>query len=470
MKSLFSWLGLVVVALAVAVGLPIPAHAAPLDLTVAMHSFGGLIGAVATYNVTKSTDLNGLWRKVQDVLREATNFLFPEWDDLKAFKNANIDWSTREILAPLDLAEGSGIASIPEGGWEARPSTPNVVEATWTWVHLNGRFTLAKINKMIHMRNKAAFIADNLKFSGKKKIEALGQWVADSFYGFSTGVRAKVGTLVNNTTTAITVTLVDAYGIAGLGSAGVNGDDPYVSTNFRPNEYVAFIRAGALVANSIGQITSQDPTAGTIIVTFAVAPTLAAADSVVFANSLENTTLEGTDYNKGLQGVLEAMTSVSLMGISSAAQPRWKPAYSNTAATRFTPVQLRRMRQAIGNRGGGEMTDLRWTFGVENDVFAQLQAGVLFPDMKSLEMDGDPKAKGLTIKATRKMPPGYVFGWDRTSVRKMVLLPNDPTSPTWEDGEKIPDRSAYVFPVDYPLQIVWLNRGNLAYASNKTEQ
>lgn len=471
MKILSIWTSLIAVALAIISGLP--AHE--------LHAMGAnpfgvfhpamLIGAVATYNITTSkTDVNGLWRKVQDVLREATNFLFPEWDDLKGFKNANIDWSAREITAPFDLAEGTGIASIPEGGWEARPSSPNVVDATWTWIHLNGRFTVSKISKMIQQKNKAAMLADQMKFQGKKKLEALGQWIADNFYGFSTGVRGKVSALTNNTTVVITVTLKDAFGVAGLGSAGVNGDNPYVSQLFRVGEYVAFIRAGALVANGIGQITAQNAATPSIDVTFAVAPTLAADDSITFANSLENTTLEGTDYNKALQGVLEAMTSTSLMGISSAVQPKWKPAYANTTAGRFTPVQLRRMRQAVANNGGGELTDIRWTFGIENDVFAQLSAGVMFPDMKNLEMDGDVKARGLTIKTSRKMPPGYVFGWDRNSVRKMVLLPNDPTAPTWEDGEKIPDRSAYVFPIDYPVQIVWLNRGNLAYASGKSEQ
>jgi Zn-finger nucleic acid-binding protein len=126
------------------------------------------------------------------------------------------------------------------------------------------------------------------------------------------------------------------------------------------------------------------------------------------------------------------------------------------------------MKQAIKFTGGGKLTDIRWSTGVSNDVFSQLTAGLRYDDISAMEMDGSPRAKGITLDDTIHVPPGYVFGYDKKSVAKMVLLPK-PGKPAWDDGEKIPDRSAYVFPLDYPCQIVWLNRGNLAYASNKTE-
>lgn len=424
--------------------------------------------APATYAITTSkTDLNGLWRKVQSKLRVAANFMYQEWDDLLNFTNFDVDWSTREITAPFDLAEGVGIASIVEGGYEARPSSPAPVDASFTWCWLNGRFTVSKSSRIIQQKNAGAMLANQMKWQGRKKLEAMGRWISDSFYGFSTAVRAKVSSLVNNTTTVITVVLKDAHGIAGLGSTG---SAPFWVMNLvKKDEWVAFVRAGVLVANSIGQITLATPATPSVDVTFAVAPTLAANDQLVLANSLENTTLEGTDYNKGLNGVLDAMTSVSLQGISSATYPLWQPSYADTAAGRFTNIGLRRMKQAISNSGGGTLTDIRWSFGVENDVFAQLQAGLRYDDISAMEMDGNPRAKGVTMTSTRAVPPGYVFGWDRKSVGKMVLLPK-PDAPTWGDAEKIPDRSAYVLPLDYPCQMVWLNRGNLAYASAKTEQ
>lgn len=474
MKSMFGWLGAMALGvLAVASGfVPVPsgAHVAfrPEDLV--QFAVAGM--AAATYNITKSGgagSLKELWRKVQGTLREVVNFMFPEWDDFKAFKVENIDWSTREITAPLDINQGAGVASIVEGGWEARPSSPTVIDATWTWIHLNKRFTVSLMSEWIQQKNKAAMIASQMKFQGKKALEALGTWIADSFYGFSTGVRAKVSALANNTTTSITVTLKDMYGIAGLGSTGTPAP---VSTLFRPDEYVAFVRAGALVANSFGQISQSSflPNVPSFIVTFAVAPTLAADDSIVFANSLENTTLEGTDYLKSLVGFLEGYTSDTVLGVSATTYPKWAPGYADTAAGRLTPMKIRRMRQAVEQTGGGTLTDIRSSYGVENDLFAQLAAGVVFPGMDNLQVDGDFKIKGVKWKSSVKCPPGYVFGYDRNSIRKMVLLPEDPKAPTWGDGEKIPDRSGRVYPIDYPCQLLFLNRGNLAYASNKTEQ
>lgn len=424
--------------------------------------------APATYNITTSkTDLPGLWRKVQGKLRVAAEFMYPEWDDLLGFTNFDVDWSTREITAPFDLDEGTGVASIVEGGYEARPSSPAPVDASFTWCHLNKRFTVSKISKIIQQKQPGAMIAAQMKFQGRKALEAIGTWIADSFYGFSTGVRAKISSISAGAgTTAQTIVLKDAYGIAGLGST----TSPYfVAILATKGNYAAFVRAGALVANSIGLISATTPATPSIDMTFAVAPTLAANDQLVYANSLENTTLEGTDYNKSLTGVLEAMTAVSVQGISSATYPRWAPGYADTAAGRFTNIGLRRMKQAVSNTGGGTVTDLRWSQGVENDVFAQLQAGLRYDDISGMEMDGAPRSKGTTISAPRHAPPGFVFAWDKKSVGKMVLLPK-PGAPTWDDGEKIPDRSAYVYPIDYPCQMVWLNRGNLAYASNKTEQ
>jgi hypothetical protein len=423
----------------------------------------------ATYGITPSgsqyaNNLSGLWRKVQGELREATNFMFPEWDELQKLQNFNIDWSAREITSPFDLQEGAGVASLTEGGWEARPSSPTVIEGTYSWIHLNKRFTVSKISKMIQQKNAGAMIASQMVYQGKKAVEALKTYIADSFYGFSTGIRGKVVSSTGTTTAVITIK--DAYGIADLGSTGAPA---WVSTLFRPQEWIALIRTGALVANSFGRITAVDVNAPSITVVFDVAPTIQANDSIVFANSLENTTLDGTDYNKSLTGLLDMLTSVSLQGISSATYPKWAPAYTNTTAGRFNAIKLRRIKQGVSNSSGGSLTTIRTSDGVINDVFSQLSAGVAFPGMNNLELDGDVKMKGVDLQSSRHVPPGMVFGWDKKVLRKMVLLTSDPKAPTWEDGEKIPDRSGYVFPIDYPCQMVCLNRSGLAFESNKTE-
>lgn len=423
--------------------------------------------AAASYNVTSSkTDLQGLWRKVQvGTLREAANFMFKEWDDLESFRNFDVDWSTREITAPFDLAEGTGVASIVEGGWEARPSSPSVVDASFTWIHLNKRFTVSLISKLIQQRNRAAMLIPQFEHQGKKALQAVSHWIADSYYGFSTGVRAKVVSKTGTTTAVITIK--DAFGVAGLGSSAASGPQ-YVASLFHVGDWIALVRSGALVANSFGQITAVDPATPSITVSFAVDPTPTANDSIVYANSLENTTLEGTDYNKSLSGWLEAVSAVSLQGISSTTYPAWAPGYANTTAGDFTNLDVRRMKQAIRNTGGGTLNYLRWSDGVENSVFNQMQAAARFNDLYNMELDGSVTARGVDISTSRHVPPGAVFGADKAAVRKMVLLPR-PGRPAWDDLEKVQDRSMYVASIDYPCQMVWLNRGNLAYALNKTE-
>ena len=111
-----------------------------------------------------------------------------------------------------------------------------------------------------------------------------------------------------------------------------------------------------------------------------------------------------------------------------------------------------------------------WSNGVENDVTAQLQAGLRFSDAFSMEMDGMPKSKGVSFMTSRRVPDAHVFGVDRrNSVRKMVLLP-EPGSQAFSDGHKLQDDSGMVFSMDFPCQMVYTNRANMTLWNNLQEQ
>jgi len=89
-----------------------------------------------------------------------------------------------------------------------------------------------------------------------------------------------------------------------------------------------------------------------------------------------------------------------------------------------------------------------------------------------MEMDGNPKSKGVTFMSTLRVPDGYAFGFDsKRSIKKGTLL-SEPTEGgvSFNDGQKIPDRSGEVFSIDYPFFTFCENRGNLAYYSGLTEQ
>jgi hypothetical protein len=421
-------------------------------------------GATATYSVTTSkTDVNGVWRKVQAPLQEAAQYMVDEWDMLEDIQTFEVDWSAREITMPLDLSDDTGVASIPEGGFEARPSSPNPTDATLTWILFNARFTVSKTAKFIDLKNRQAMLERQIIFQGRKKLQAFARRIGEYFYGFSTGILATVASVAGDV-----VTVQNQYGIAGLGSTTA----PFKAANpFRVKEWVAVLNPTGPALRGIAQVAAQNIAGPTF--TFATGTTPAgtvANDYLVMANSVENTTLAGgTDYNNALIGLLDAMTSVSLQNVSSATFAKWATFYSDTTSTRFTGIKLRKAKQAILNNGGGTLNQIIWANGVENDVTAQLQAGLRFQDSFAMELDGMPKAKGVDIKTTRFVPDGFVFMFDRKSIRKLSLLPK-PGQPAWDDGYKLQDQSGFIFPIDYPCQLVYTNRANLAYAQNQSQQ
>lgn len=421
-----------------------------------------VIGAIATYGVsTSKTDINGVWRKVQAKLQVAAQFMVDEWDMLDEIQNFEVDLSAREITVPLDLADDVGIASIPEGGFEARPSSPNVVDATITWILFNGRFTISKTAKWLDQRMRRAMIERQLLFQGRKKLQAMARVVGHYFYGFSTATLAKVTSVAG-----AVLTIKDAYGIAGLHSTTA----PFRVTDFfKVGDFVAVLNPAGPAVRGIEKVTAVTAATPSITVANAVAGA-AANDLIVLANSLENDTanLSSTDRDAGYTGLLDILTSTSLHGVSSATEPKWAASTDDTAGGRFTGTKLRKLRQGINNNGGGKLDFILWSQGVENDVTAQLQAGLRFSNAFALEMDGAPKARGVTLKSTRFVPEGHVFGFQKRSLRKLTLIPK-PGTPAWDDGDKLQDQSGFIFPVDYPSALISINRGNFGRFASVTE-
>jgi hypothetical protein len=417
--------------------------------------------ATATYTPTRSdTDITGVWRKVQTPLQVAAQFMVDEWDMLDDVPKRQVDWSARLIEMPLDILDDYGIASIAEGGFEARPGSPNPVDATLTWILYNGRFTISKTARMIDEQNRRAMLERQIVFQGRKKLQAMARRLAFDFYGFATGYTSKVVSVASDV-----FTLKDAYGVAGLHSTNT----PYrVTDPFTVGDFVAVLNPTGPALRGIADITVV--TAATPSITLSSTPGSSAADDlIVFANSLENTTLAGgTAYNKALNGLLDIVTSTSLHNVSGATQAKWNAGYSDTGGGRFTGIKLRKAKQGIENNGGGTLNTMLWSQGVENDVVSQLQAGMRFTNAFAMEMDGSPKAKGVKIMSTRFVPEGYVFMFDRKSLKKMTLVPK-PGQPGWEDAYKLQDQSGYVIPLDYPCALTSDNRGNFGYVSGATE-
>lgn len=425
-------------------------------------------GAVDTYGVaTSKTTVNGVWRKVQAPLQVAAQFMVDEWDMLDSLKEFDVDWSAREITVPLDLSDDVGIASIPEGGYEARPGSPNPTDATLTWILLNGRWTISKTARWIDQINRAAMLERQLLFQGQKKLQAMARRLAEYMYGFSTSTIAKVSAYANPV-----ITLKDQYGIAGLGSTTA----PFSVTNqFRAGgvgqgDWIAVLNPAGPALRGIQRVITVTPGTPSITISADIAGTVA-NDLIVRADSLENTTLAGgTDRDNGLTGFLDSLTSTSLHGVSGATFDKWNPGFTDVTGGRFNGIRLMKARQSCMNKGGGEGLDnILYDQAVERDVVSYLQAAVRFSDPYGMQLDGSPKAKGITFRSTRFVPEGYAFGFLKSKLRKLVLLPK-PGTPSWDDAKPLIDQSGFIFAMDYPCQLVWLNRGNTAYWSGLSRQ
>ena len=419
--------------------------------------------AVATYTPTTSdSDLNELWRKVQIGVVEAFGFGVPEWNWLQKMKNFDVDWSTREITMELDLDDDINVASIPEGGKEARPASPVAVTATLVWILLNKRFTISKTAKFIsQQQGTRPMLVDQLKWQSKKAVQSIRRRVGEYFYGFSSGT---LGHLTANNTGTKSLDLDNMLGVASLGGTSANRR---VADLIRANEFYAILQSDGtfreiVQADSIARSTN-------IVTTIANMSTTADGDLLVHAASVQNTDNTGTDRNRAFVGILDQLTTASVHSFSSSTNARWDAALANTDGGRFTGVKLRKLKQAINNDGGGTLDTVVWTQGIENDVFSQLQAGLRFSDSFGMEMDGSPKSKGVKFMTTKRVPDGYVFGWDsKRSVGKGTLLP-EPGQQAFSDGKELIDDSGFIFSLDYPCFMATKSRANMGYYSGLQE-
>lgn len=417
--------------------------------------------AATTYNVTTSASgVNKIWRKVQGELGVGFGFDVPEYDTMGSLKDYKIDISAREITVPLDINEGAGIASIDEGALEAVPSSPNVEELTLNYVLFSGRFTASVTAQLLDTYQRAAELKRQMVYQGQKKLQDLARHWGDYFYGLSTGVLCQTSTAA--TQVSGTYTLTNGYGQSSISNAALIAD------KFKVGDRVALIRSSALVTNAIGTVTAVTPATPSIAITWNGSVTSMANDNVVKANSMENTTLVGTDFNRGMTGLIDMSLTASVHNLSSGSVPNWSAAYSKTTSGRFSSTEFIRGKQEIAFQGGGKADRIIMAPGVYRDAIA-LQGGVLrFNDPLALEMDADLKTNGVKLFQSKRAPSSWVFMYDSNSIRKLDIMPK-PDAPTWGDAVRLIDNSGYVVPILLLTQLVCLNRKNLAYWSGQTE-
>jgi len=418
------------------------------------------MAALSTTITTATSDLNKVWRKIQAKVAQAIQFDNAEWDMFDEFiAPEDTPWSAREVTVPLDINKKGGVASIKEGGYEAKPQSKNLEELTITLVHFNARFNISKLAKFGDEGSRNQVTRD-LALRGLQTVRALGEHWSDYVYGYSTGRLARTST--NATQASGTYTLDQGYDSTVTNAA-------YIADKFRIGDRVALIRSGSLVSNALGEVTAFSSSTPSIDVTWAGSVDSDANDIVVKANSMGNTDINDTDYNRGLVGFLDMAKTASVHGLSSASVADWDVALGDTNGGRITGIRLRQALDEIADEGGGKATHIVTTRGVYRDLIDLERASVRFSDPLSMEVDGNVKMKGVKIVATKKVPPGYAFVFDKSALSRWTLLPKPDGKFAWSDGKEYIDQSGYVFAVDMPCATIIKNRKKLAYFSGLTE-
>jgi len=416
--------------------------------------------ALTTTITTATSDLNKVWRKIQGKLAMAVQFDNAEWDMFDEFMAPEgTPWSAREVTIPLDIYKKGGVASITEGGYEAKPQSKNLEELTITLVHFNARFNISKLAKFGDEGSRNQVTRD-LTLRGLQTVRAMGEHWSDYVYGYSTGRLARTST--NATSASQTFTLDQGYDSTVTNAA-------YIADKFRVGDRIGVIRSAALVTNGLGTITAINTSTPTLTVTMDASCDVDANDIIVKANSVGATSIDDTDYNKGLVGFLDMSKTASIHGLSSSTAADWDVALADTNGGRITGLRIRQAIDEIADEGGGNVTHILTTRGVYRDLIDLERPAMRYSDPMGMEIDGNVKMKGRKIVQTKKVPPGYLFAFDKSALSRWTLLPKPDGSFSWADGKEYIDQSGYVFGMDMPCATLIKNRKKLAYFSGLTE-
>lgn len=422
------------------------------------------MAALSTTITTSTSDLNKVWKKIQGKVATAIQFDNDEWDMFDEFMAPEgTPWSAREVTIPLDIQKKGGIASIKEGGYEANPQSKNLEELTVTLVHFNGRFNISKLAKFGDEGSRNQVTRD-LTLRALQTVRAMGEHYADYVYGYSTAILARTSTDATQSSGAYTLD-------QGYDSTVTSG--AYICDKFKVGDRVAALDASnsnALLANGLGTVTAVTPATPSITVTWAGSVNTDAGDFIVKANSMGNTDINDTDYNRGLVGFLDMAKTASVHGLSSSSVADWAAGYASTSGGRMTGLRGRAAVDTIRDLGGGTVSHIVTTRGVYRDLIDYERSALQVTDPMSMEIDGNVKSKGRKIITTKKVPPGYAFLFDKKSLSRWALLPKPDGAASWGEGKEYIDQSGLVFAIDMPVATIIKNRRNFGYFSGLTEQ
>jgi hypothetical protein len=420
---------------------------------------------------TLSSAETAIYKKTNTDVMEAIKAFTEEYSWADDTPDIRIISSANEMRLVLDVNYETGVASIPEGGYEAEATSVAAQNGTLTPIQLNARYSFSTLYQdgWNNGQGKQGQIESQVRFQALKKMQAVQERFGQQFYGFTTGTMAVVKTTGGSSTTQTDIALKDPFGTTLIGSTSAN-QLAYLSGLFRPGEGVALIRSSAIqeFGTVIGAGTSGN---GFLNVTFNAAVTPTAGDLIVIANAVTDATLAGTDYNKWVVGLLDATTSASVHGLATSSAPNWA-SYQDTTGGRWSYAKQQKMINQLMNNGGVTMNRMVMAQGVWRDVVAGEGTALRYGNGDTFDFDWSFKAKQTKIMSSRLSPPGTIFGWNNKVFTKKMLSDKPPAEggPDIFAVDKVQDRGLVQASLNFVYLRACTNRAGMGAAFSLTEQ
>lgn len=423
-----------------------------------------------TYNYTTVASLNELHKKTNTAVKVALKRKTEEYDWFDDTPDELITPSANEMRLVLDVVyQPDTVAMIPDGGYEAAPTTAAPQHGVFTFVQANFRYSFTTLEQAYDKKGRAGQIQQQTLYSAIKCVEAFARKIGKQTYGFSTGTVAQVSATGSAGTTQNGVQLKNGYGST-LIPGGTQASNTYLSTLFRPNDPIALIRAGSLV--EFGTVVAS-PSVGSgvgfadFLFNSSITPT--ANDLIVPAAAVTDATITATDQNRWPVGLLDGMTSASVHGLAGTGN-NWNAGYANVSGGRLSYQLQEAMINGLFNNGGVKLNRAIMSQGIRRDVIAGERAAMRY-DSTKYNLNGDISTDGIKYYTSVLAPPGIYFGWNNDCIGKKVLSdkPDYEGGPSMFELDKVQDRGALQASYNFVYAKTWTNRGGTGYASGLTE-
>lgn len=411
-----------------------------------------------------------LYKKTNTTVKTAIKLKTEEAGWFRSYPKEQIDVSGNENRIPLVLVQPVGGAMIPDGGYEAKPSSPAPTHGTFMPVQMNKRYAYTGLAQAFDNKAKAAMIESQTAYQAMMAGHVFSRYIGLQTYGQSAGTLAVVAATGSSSATQTGIQLKNGFGSTLIPGTTTTAQQTYISSLVRTGEQVALTRAGAIVEFGI---VVASPSAGSgvgyVDITFNSAITPTANDNLVLANTVTDATIAGTDVNNWPVGFIEVLTATSVHGVSSGTYSGWAAGYASTTSQRMSFQVKEGMANGIWNASGTVMNRMIVSQGVRRDAIAG-ERGARRYDSAEMDLEGD--LGGFKYLTSQLAPPGLAIGWFDQAFSKIELSdqPDEETSKSIFSLDKVQDRSAVQAKYDYFYAKICSSRGSFGYAASLTEQ